>query len=170
MDLVIEDGSRVATVYFLMSEDNVRKQMTVPWVSFASDAESLAPEGPFLKSNPHPRAYGTFARALGRYARDEKVAPLEDIVRRLTSLPATNLQLKRRGSLKPGYFADRRDLRPGEGAGPRDVREAAPVLDGRGARLRERRAGAEGRRAHGREARPRGPRARLDRVAEELVG
>ena len=106
MDLVIEDGSRVSTVYFLMSEDNVRKQMTVPWVSFASDAESLAPEGPFLKSNPHPRAYGTFARALGRYARDEKVAPLEDIVRRLTSLPATNMQLKRRGSLTPGNFAD----------------------------------------------------------------
>ena len=106
MDIVIEDGSCVSTVYFLMGEDNVRKQMTVPWVSFASDAESLAPEGPFLKSNPHPRAYGTFARALGKYARDEKVAPLEDIVRRLTSLPATNMQLKRRGSLKPGYFAD----------------------------------------------------------------
>ena len=106
MDLVIEDGSRVSTVYFLMSEDNVRKQMTIPWVSFASDAESLAPEGPFLKSNPHPRAYGTFARALGKYARDEKVAPLEDIVRRLTSLPATNMQLKRRGSLKPGFHAD----------------------------------------------------------------
>lgn len=106
MDLVIEDGSRVSTVYFLMSEDNVRKQMTIPWVSFASDAESLAPEGPFLKSNPHPRAYGNFARALGRYGRDEKVAPLQDIVRRLTSLPATNLKLRRRGSLQPGYYAD----------------------------------------------------------------
>ena len=106
MDLVIEDGSRVSTVYFLMSEDNVRKQMTIPWVAFASDAESLAPEGPFMKSNPHPRAYGTFARAVGKYARDEKVAPLEDIVRRLTSLPATNMKLRRRGSLKPGYFAD----------------------------------------------------------------
>ena len=106
IDLVIEDGSRVSTVYFLMSEDNVRKQMAIPWVSFASDAESLAPEGPFLKSNPHPRAYGTFARALGKYARDEKVAPLEDIVRRLTTLPATNLKLRRRGALKPGYFAD----------------------------------------------------------------
>ena len=106
IDLVIEDGSRVSTVYFLMSEDNVRKQMSIPWVSFASDAESLAPEGPFLKSNPHPRAYGTFARALGKYARDEKVAPLEDIVRRLTTLPATNLKLRRRGALKPGYFAD----------------------------------------------------------------
>jgi N-acyl-D-amino-acid deacylase len=106
MDLVIEDGSRVSTVYFLMSEDNVRKQMTIPWVAFASDAESLAPEGPFLKSNPHPRAYGTFARAVGKYARDEKVAPLEDIVRRLTSLPATNMKLRRRGSLEPGFYAD----------------------------------------------------------------
>jgi len=106
MDLVVEDGSRVSTVYFLMSEENVRKQMTIPWVSFASDAESLAPEGPFLESNPHPRAYGNFARALGRYARDEKVAPLEDIVRRLTSLPATNLKLRRRGVLRPGYYAD----------------------------------------------------------------
>ena len=106
MDLVIEDGSRVSTVYFLMSEDNVKKQAGIPWVSFASDAESLAPEGPFLKSNPHPRAYGTFARALGKYTRDEKVAPLEDVVRRLTSFPATNLKLRRRGSLKPGYHAD----------------------------------------------------------------
>ena len=106
MDLVIEDGSRVSTVYFLMSEDNVKKQAGLPWVSFASDAESLAPEGPFLKSNPHPRAYGTFARTLGKYARDEKVAPLEDVIRRLTSFPATNLKLRRRGSLKPGYHAD----------------------------------------------------------------
>ena len=106
IDLVIQDGSRVTTVYFLMSEENVKKQVAIPWVSFASDAESLAPEGPFLKSNPHPRAYGTFARALGKYARDEKVAPLEDIVRRLTSFPATNMKLRRRGALKPGYFAD----------------------------------------------------------------
>ena len=106
MDLVVEDGSRVSTVYFLMSEDNVKKQAGIPWVSFASDAESLAPEGPFLKSNPHPRAYGTFARALGKYARDEKVAPLEEMVRRLTSFPATNLKLRRRGKLEAGYFAD----------------------------------------------------------------
>ena len=106
MDLVIEDGSRVSTVYFLMSEDNVKKQAGISWVSFGSDAESLAPEGPFLKSNPHPRAYGTFARALGKYARDEKVAPLEDVIRRLTSFPATNLKLRRRGKLEPGYHAD----------------------------------------------------------------
>ena len=88
MDLVIEDGSRVGTVYFLMSEDNMRKQLKLPWVSFGSDAESLAPEGVFLKSNPHPRAYGNFARLLGRYVRDEKVVPLEEAIRRLTSLPA----------------------------------------------------------------------------------
>jgi N-acyl-D-amino-acid deacylase len=106
MDLVIEDGSRVTTVYFLMSEENVKKQTGLPWVSFASDAESLAPEGPFLKSNPHPRAYGTFARAIGKYARDEKVAPLEDVIRRLTSFPATNLKLRRRGKLEAGYHAD----------------------------------------------------------------
>ena len=91
MDLVIEDDSRVGTVYFLMSEENVRKQFKLPWVSFDSDAESLAPEGVFLKSNPHPRAYGNFARLLGKYVRDEKVMPLEEAVRRLTSLPAANL-------------------------------------------------------------------------------
>ena len=106
MDLVIEDGSRVSTVYFLMSEDNVRKEIALPWVSFGSDAESLAPEGAFLKSNPHPRAYGNFARLLGKYVRDEKIVPLEEAVRRLSALPAANLKLDRRGALKPGYFAD----------------------------------------------------------------
>jgi len=106
MDLVIEDGSRVSTVYFLMSEDNVRKQMKLPWVSFGSDAGSLAPGGAFLKANPHPRAYGNFARVLSKYVRDEKLIPLEEAVRRLTSLPAQNLKLDRRGSLKPDYYAD----------------------------------------------------------------
>ncbi len=106
MDLVIEDGSRVSTVYFLMSEDNVRKEVALPWVSFGSDAESLAPEGVFLKSNPHPRAYGNFARLLGKYVRDEKIIPLEEAIRRLSALPAGNLKLDRRGALKPGYFAD----------------------------------------------------------------
>jgi N-acyl-D-amino-acid deacylase len=106
MDLVIEDGTRVGTVYFLMSEDNVRKQLRLPWVSFDSDAGSMAPEGPFLLSNPHPRAYGNFARLLGKYVRDEKVLPLEEAVRRLTSFPAETLHLERRGALKPGYFAD----------------------------------------------------------------
>lgn len=106
MDLVIEDGSRVGTVYFLMSEANVRKQIRLPWVSFDSDAGSLAPEGVFVKSNPHPRAYGNFARLLGKYVRDEKIIPLEEAVRRLTSLPAENLKLDRRGRLKKGFFAD----------------------------------------------------------------
>ena len=106
MDLVIEDDSRVGTVYFLMSEDNIRKQLKLPWVSLDSDAESLAPEGVFLKSNPHPRAYGNFARLLGRYVRDEQLMSLEEGIRRLTSLPATNMKLDRRGALKPGHYAD----------------------------------------------------------------
>ena len=106
LDLIVEDGSRVGTVYFLMSEENIKKQIKVPWVSFGSDAESIAPEGAFLKSNPHPRAYGNFARLLGKYVREEKVISLEEAVRRLTSLPAANLGLDGRGSLKAGYFAD----------------------------------------------------------------
>ncbi len=106
MDLVIQDGSRVGTAYFLMSEDNIRKEIVQPWVSFGSDAESMAPEGVFLKSNPHPRAYGNFARVLGQYSRDEKLMPLEEAIRKLTSLPASNLGLKRRGSLKTGNYAD----------------------------------------------------------------
>ena len=106
MDLVIEDGSRVGTIYFLMSEENVRKQIALPWVSFDSDAGSIAPEGVFLKSNPHPRTYGTFARLLGKYVRDEKIISLPEAIRRLTSLPAANLKLDRRGWLKTGYYAD----------------------------------------------------------------
>ena len=106
LDLVIEDDSRVGAVYFLMSEDNVRRQIVLPWVSFGSDAESLAPEGVFLKSNPHPRAYGNFARLLGRYVRDEQIIPLGEAIRRLTSLPASNLKLQRRGSLRAGNYAD----------------------------------------------------------------
>ena len=106
MDLVIADGSRVGTVYFLMSEDNVKKQIALPYMSFGSDAGSLAPEGVFLNSNPHPRAYGNFARVIGKYVRDEKVISLEEAIRKLTSLPATNLKIKKRGALKVGYFAD----------------------------------------------------------------
>lgn len=106
MDLVIEDGSRVGTIYFLMSEDNVRKQVQLPWMSFGSDAESQAPEGVFLKSSTHPRTYGNVARLLGHYVRDEKLVPLEEAVRRLTSLPAANLHIEGRGALKPGYYAD----------------------------------------------------------------
>jgi N-acyl-D-amino-acid deacylase len=96
----------VGTVFFQMTEDNVRKQIRLPWVSFGSDAESTAPEGVFLKSMPHPRAYGNFARLLGRYVRDEKVIPLSEAIRRLSLLPATNLGLDRRGSLREGYYAD----------------------------------------------------------------
>ncbi|HEU4522571.1 MAG TPA: D-aminoacylase [Thermoanaerobaculia bacterium] len=106
IELVIEDDSRVDTVYFLMSEENIRKQVALPWVSFDSDAASLAPEGAFLKSNPHPRAYGNFARLLAKYVRDEKLVPLEEAVRRLTSFPAETLAIRSRGRLRPGYFAD----------------------------------------------------------------
>jgi N-acyl-D-amino-acid deacylase len=106
MDLVIEDNNRVGTIYFLMSEDNVRKQIKKPWVSFGSDEASLAPEGPFLKANPHPRAYGNVARLFGKYVRDEKIITLEEAIHRLSSLPAENLKLRHRGALKEGYFAD----------------------------------------------------------------
>ncbi|MGZ5543773.1 MAG: N-acyl-D-amino-acid deacylase family protein, partial [Limisphaerales bacterium] len=106
MDLVIEDGSRVDTVYFLMDEKNVRKELQIPWISFGSDAGSMAPEGAFLKSHPHPRAYGNFARVLGKYSRDEHLLTLEQAVHRLSGLPADNLHLKKRGLLKRGYFAD----------------------------------------------------------------
>src|SRR6185369_11958661 len=113
MDLVVEDGSRVSTVYFMMSEENVRKQLRLPWVSFGSDAASMAPRGAFLKSSTHPRAYGNVARLLGKYVRDEKILPLEEAIRKLTSLPAQNLKLDRRGFLRPGYFADVVVLDPG---------------------------------------------------------
>ena len=106
VDLVIEDGSRVEAVYFLMSEDNLRKKLQLPWVSFASDSGSLTSEGVFLRSNPHPRAYGNFARLLGHYVRDEKIVSLPEAIRRLTSLPAENLSIRDRGRLARGYFAD----------------------------------------------------------------
>ena len=106
MNLVIQDDSRVDCVFFLMSEDNVRKEIALPWVSFGSDGGSLAPEGVFLRSSTHPRAYGNFARLLGRYVRDEKLVPLEEAIRRLTSLPASNLRIRRRGTLAPGQYAD----------------------------------------------------------------
>ncbi len=106
INLVIEDGTRVQVVYFLMSEENVRRQIALPWVSFDSDAASMAPEGVFLQNSTHPRAYGNFARLLGRYVREEGVIPLEEAVRKLTSLPATNLRISDRGRLAEGYFAD----------------------------------------------------------------
>jgi len=106
MDLVIEDGSRVGVVYFLMSEQNVKRLIALPWISFGSDAASMAPEPPFNHFGTHPRAYGNFARLLGKYVREESVISLEEAIRRLTSLPAGNLGIKRRGSLTPGFFAD----------------------------------------------------------------
>ena len=106
MDLVLEDRSRVGTIYFLMSERNIKKQIRQPWVSFGSDAASIAAEGVFLKSSAHPRAYGNFARLLGKYVRDEKVISLAEAVRRLSGLPAKNLGLDHRGFLKQGMFAD----------------------------------------------------------------
>jgi N-acyl-D-amino-acid deacylase len=106
LDLMLEDRTRIGVVFFLMSEDNVRKQLKLPWVSFGSDAASMAPEGVFLKSSTHPRAYGNFARWLGKYVRDEKLVPLPEAIRRLTGLPATTLGLEGRGFLKPGMYAD----------------------------------------------------------------
>ncbi len=106
MNLVLEDRSRVGTVYFMMSEENIKKQLRQPWVSFGSDAASMAPEPPFTKSSTHPRAYGNFARVLGKYVRDEKVLTLADAVHRLSGLPATNLGLDHRGFLRAGMFAD----------------------------------------------------------------
>ncbi len=106
MDLVIEDGSRVQVVYFLMSEDNIKKQLKLPYLSFGSDAGAPAAEGDFLKTMTHPRAYGNFARLLGKYVREEKVIPLKEAIRKLTSLPASNLKIEKRGLLQPGYYAD----------------------------------------------------------------
>ena len=106
MDLVHEDRTRVGVAFTMMSEDNVRRQVKLPWVSFGSDAASMAPEGVFIKSKTHPRAYGNFARLLGRYVRDEKLIPLEEAIRRLAALPAANLGLDRRGRLEVGMFAD----------------------------------------------------------------
>ena len=106
MDLVIADSTRVGTAYFMMSEENVKRQIALPFMSFGSDAESPATEGVFLKSSTHPRAYGNFARLLGKYVRDEKVIPMEEAIRKLTSLPAANLKIKKRGSLTPSYYAD----------------------------------------------------------------
>jgi N-acyl-D-amino-acid deacylase len=104
MDLVVEDGSRAQVIYFLMSPDNVRREVALPWMSFGSDSDTRAVDT--AKGSVHPRAYGNVARLLGRYVRDEHAAPLADVIRRLTSLPASRLHLDRRGTLAPGNFAD----------------------------------------------------------------
>ncbi|MEA3014641.1 MAG: N-acyl-D-amino-acid deacylase [Sphingomonadales bacterium] len=106
MDLVVADGSRVGTIYFLMSEDNVRREVALPWMSFGSDAASVASEGLFLNARPHPRTYGNFARLLGHYVRDERLISLQEAVRRLTAMPAAHLGVSERGSLRPGFHAD----------------------------------------------------------------
>jgi N-acyl-D-amino-acid deacylase len=106
MNLIIEDSTRVDCIYFLMDENNVKKQIAIPWVSFGSDEGSYEPAGVFLKSNEHPRAYGNFARVLGKYSRDEKVISLQEAIRKLSKLPASNLKIQKRGELKQGNFAD----------------------------------------------------------------
>jgi N-acyl-D-amino-acid deacylase len=106
IELVTEDGSRVGTIYFLMSEDNVKREVALPWMSFGSDEGAPAPEGVFLKSRSHPRAYGNVARLLGHYVRDEKATTLQDAIHRLSWLPATNLGIRGRGALRDGYYAD----------------------------------------------------------------
>ncbi|MEN8249967.1 MAG: amidohydrolase family protein, partial [Bacteroidota bacterium] len=106
VDLIDEDDSRIQAVYFTMSPENIKKKVAIPWVSFCSDAGSFTNEGIFLKQSTHPRAYGSFIRVLGKYSRDEKIITLEEAIRKLTSLPAKNLKLKKRGSLVPGYYAD----------------------------------------------------------------
>ena len=132
MELVVEDGSRVGTAYFLMSEDNVRREVALPWVSFGSDAAAPAPEGVFLQSAEHPRAYGNFVRVLAKYVREEKVITLQEAIRKLSALPAQNLSLQDRGMLREGYFADVVDLRSAHGPGSRDLRASPSALDRRG--------------------------------------
>jgi N-acyl-D-amino-acid deacylase len=105
-DLIFEDDSRIQVVYFSMSEANIRKKLALPYMAICSDAGSYTNEGVFLKQSTHPRAYGSFARLLGHYVREEKVISLEEAIYKLTTLPATNLKLEKRGALKEGYFAD----------------------------------------------------------------
>jgi N-acyl-D-amino-acid deacylase len=106
LDLIVQDSSRIESIYFLMDEENIKKQQQLPWVSFGSDEGSYTPEGVFLQFNCHPRAYGNVARLLGKYVRDESVLSLAEAIRKLTKLPANNLNLYRRGELKAGNFAD----------------------------------------------------------------
>ena len=106
MDLIVQDSTRVECIYFLMDENNVKKQIAIPWLSFGSDEGSFEPSGVFLKSNPHPRAYGNFSRVLGKYVREEKIISLQEAIRKLSKLPAVNLKIKNRGEIKTGNYAD----------------------------------------------------------------
>ena len=166
MDLVVEDNSRVGTIYFLMSEDNVRREVALPWVSFGSDAAGMATEGVFLNSHPHPRAYGNFARLLGHYVRDERLIPLEEAVRRLTSLPATNLGIRDRGALARRPFRRSRHLRSGDDRRSGDLRRTAPICGRNAPRLRQWCPGPGRRRASWRHARPSRARSRLAPLLE----
>ncbi len=127
IDLVIEDGSRVSTAYFLMNEANVARQVALPWMAFDSDAEAQAPRGVFLKSSVHPRAYGNFARLLGKYVRDEKRVTLPEAVRRLTSFPASNLGIRDRGLLRARNDGRHRHVRRRDDRRHRDLRQAAAI-------------------------------------------
>ena len=147
MDLVAEDETRVGTVYFLMSEDEVRRKVALPWMSFGSDGSAVSAEGAFLKSNLHPRSYGNFARVLGRYVRDEKRATLEDAIHRMTGHPAEVLNLERPRAAEGRPVRRRRRVRSREDPGPRHLHRAAPVRDGGIAGHRERRARTRERRA-----------------------
>jgi N-acyl-D-amino-acid deacylase len=106
MDLIVQDSTRVGVAYFLMDENNIKKEVVLPWISFGSDEAAYTTEGVFLKSNAHPRAYGNFARVIGKYTRDEKLMPLQKAIYKLAKLPATHLKLQKRGELKAGNFAD----------------------------------------------------------------
>ena len=114
MDLIVQDSTRVDCIFFLMDENNIKKQIAIPWLSFGSDEGSYEPAGVFLKSNPHPRAYGNFSRLLGKYVREEKVISLQEAIRKLTKLPATNLKIEKRGELKKGNYADIVIFHPGK--------------------------------------------------------
>ena len=151
IDLVVEDDSRVTAVYTMMDPTQVRRIAALPWASFCSDQQSVAPEGSFLSSAVHPRAYGAFARVVGPFVRDDRVAPLEEIIRRLTSFPAGNLGIANRGRLAPGYCGRRR-FRPGAHPGPCNVRPAPSIRHGHAPRLRERSARIAQRRAHRRDS------------------
>jgi len=162
LDLVLQDRSRIGAVFFSISEDNVRKVLRLPWVSFGSDGASMAPEGVFLAASTHPRAYGNVARLLGKYVRDEKIVALTEAVRRLTSLPAANLGLEGRGLLKAGMFADVVVFDPATIADRATFDRPAPVCRRYEARPGQWCPGPSGRRAHRRHTRSRPMGSRQD--------
>ena len=161
IDLLIEDNSRIFSLYFGMTEDNLRKQVQLPWVSFCSDAGSIATEGAFLSYHPHPRAYGSFARVIGKYVRDEGLVSLQAAVRRLSGFAADNLKLKDRGYLKPGYFADIAIFDPAQVQDHSVAGRSTSLQRGYGAGLCQWRAGLARWHAHWQFARSGSARSRL---------